>query len=124
MPGTITLFATHTTPGGYAKCNGQLLPIANNRQLFEILKTQYGGDGVSTFGLPNLIPIATDTQQSDEPELPGVRYITSDSGQVSLFAGTFVPKSYASSAIPDILLTSDNKTPDATQAEVVWYIKL
>jgi microcystin-dependent protein len=41
-------------PKGWALCNGQLLPINQNQALFSLLGTTYGGDGVSTFGLPNL----------------------------------------------------------------------
>lgn len=41
-------------PRGWALCNGQLLSISQNSALFSILGTTYGGDGVNTFGLPNL----------------------------------------------------------------------
>jgi microcystin-dependent protein len=41
-------------PKGWASCNGALLPIAQNQALFSILGTTYGGNGVQTFGLPNL----------------------------------------------------------------------
>src|SRR5690348_4567803 len=41
-------------PKGWAFCNGQLLPISQNTALFSLLGTYYGGDGKSTFGLPNL----------------------------------------------------------------------
>jgi microcystin-dependent protein len=41
-------------PTGWAFCNGQLLPISQNTALFSLLGTTYGGDGKSTFGLPNL----------------------------------------------------------------------
>ncbi len=41
-------------PQGWAFCNGQLLSIAQNTALFSLLGTYYGGDGRSTFGLPNL----------------------------------------------------------------------
>ncbi len=41
-------------PAGYAMCNGQLLAISQNQALFSLLGTTYGGDGVSTFALPNL----------------------------------------------------------------------
>ena len=41
-------------PRGWAYCNGQLLSIQSNQALFAILGTTYGGDGVSTFGLPDL----------------------------------------------------------------------
>jgi microcystin-dependent protein len=41
-------------PTGWATCNGQLLPISQNTALFSLLGTFYGGDGKSTFALPNL----------------------------------------------------------------------
>ena len=41
-------------PVGWALCNGQLLSIAQNNALFALLGTTYGGNGTSTFGLPNL----------------------------------------------------------------------
>ena len=41
-------------PQGWALCNGQMLPIAQNTALFSLLGTNYGGDGRSTFALPNL----------------------------------------------------------------------
>jgi microcystin-dependent protein len=42
-------------PKGWAMCQGQILPIAQNTALFSLLGTNYGGNGVSTFGLPNLV---------------------------------------------------------------------
>jgi microcystin-dependent protein len=41
-------------PKGWAFCNGQILSIAQNQALFSLLGTTYGGDGITTFGLPNL----------------------------------------------------------------------
>lgn len=41
-------------PRGWAACNGQLLPINQNQALFSLLGTTYGGNGQTTFGLPNL----------------------------------------------------------------------
>src|ERR671932_2189832 len=41
-------------PTGWAFCDGQLLPISQNTALFSLLGTSYGGDGKSTFALPNL----------------------------------------------------------------------
>ncbi|MDE1156499.1 MAG: tail fiber protein [Acidobacteriaceae bacterium] len=52
--GTIALFAGNFAPKGWALCAGQLLPIAQNAALFSILGTTYGGNGSSTFALPNL----------------------------------------------------------------------
>jgi len=52
--GEIMVFAGNFAPRGWATCDGQLLPISQNTALFSLLGTQYGGNGVSTFGLPDL----------------------------------------------------------------------
>jgi microcystin-dependent protein len=52
--GEIRIFAGDFVPEGWALCNGQLLPIAQNIQLFSLITTTYGGDGVTAFALPNL----------------------------------------------------------------------
>jgi microcystin-dependent protein len=50
----IRIFGCNFPPTGWAQCNGQLLPISQNTALFSLLGTFYGGDGKSTFALPNL----------------------------------------------------------------------
>lgn len=50
----IRIFGCNFAPTGWAQCNGQLLPISQNTALFSLLGTFYGGDGKSTFALPNL----------------------------------------------------------------------
>jgi microcystin-dependent protein len=50
----IRMFAGNFAPRGWALCNGQILPIAQNTALFSLLGTTYGGDGRNTFALPNL----------------------------------------------------------------------
>jgi microcystin-dependent protein len=52
--GEIRIFGFNFAPTGWALCNGQLMPISQNTALFSLLGTNYGGDGRSTFGLPNL----------------------------------------------------------------------
>ncbi|MCU6708644.1 tail fiber protein [Paenibacillus sp. J5C_2022] len=52
--GTIMMFGGNFAPRGWAFCNGQLLPISQNTALFSLLGITYGGDGRSTFALPNL----------------------------------------------------------------------
>lgn len=52
--GEITLFAGNFAPRGWAFCDGQLLSINSNQALFSILGTTYGGDGRTTFALPDL----------------------------------------------------------------------
>jgi microcystin-dependent protein len=50
----IRVFGFNFAPTGWAQCNGQLLPISQNTALFSLLGTTFGGDGKSTFALPNL----------------------------------------------------------------------
>jgi len=50
----IRIFPFNFPPKGWAFCDGQLLPITQNTALFSLLGTTYGGDGKSTFALPNL----------------------------------------------------------------------
>ncbi|GAB3826448.1 phage tail protein [Hymenobacter jeollabukensis] len=52
--GEIILAGFNFAPRGYARCDGQLLPISQNTALFSLLGTYYGGNGQSTFALPNL----------------------------------------------------------------------
>lgn len=52
--GFTTLFAGNFAPKNWAFCAGQIIPIAQNTALFSILGTVYGGNGQTTFGLPNL----------------------------------------------------------------------
>ena len=61
--GQITMVGFAFAPKGYAFCDGQLIPIVQNEALFALLGTTYGGDGITTFGLPNLqerAPMHTD----------------------------------------------------------------
>lgn len=58
--GEIRIFAGNFAPAGWMFCEGQLLPISENETLFQLIGTTYGGDGQSTFALPDLrgrIPI-------------------------------------------------------------------
>jgi microcystin-dependent protein len=59
----IRIFPFNFAPKGWAVCNGQLMPISQNTALFSLLGTTYGGDGKSTFALPNL--------QGSAPMQPG-----------------------------------------------------
>ena len=61
--GEIRQFAFYFAPRGWALCNGQLMPIQRYSALFALLGTYYGGDGKTTFGLPNLqggVPLGMD----------------------------------------------------------------
>jgi microcystin-dependent protein len=59
----IRIFPFNFAPQGWAFCDGQLLPLSQNTALFSLLGTTYGGDGKSTFALPDL--------QGRAPMLPG-----------------------------------------------------
>jgi microcystin-dependent protein len=66
--GTIWLFAGNFAPSGWAFCNGQTLPIQQYQALYTILGTVYGGDGQTTFGLPDLrgrVPIGAGPLQGN-----------------------------------------------------------
>ena len=52
--GEIRIFAGNFAPAGWMFCEGQLLPISENETLFNLIGTTYGGDGQSTFALPDL----------------------------------------------------------------------
>jgi len=52
--GEIRMFGGNFAPAGWASCDGQILSIAENETLFNLIGTTYGGDGQSTFGLPDL----------------------------------------------------------------------
>lgn len=70
--GSIFLFAGTTAPRNWAFCNGQLLSIAQNQALFAILGTTYGGNGITTFALPDLRGRAP-VHQGTGPGLQGVQ---------------------------------------------------
>ena len=72
--GEIELVAFNFAPVGWALCNGQLLPISSNTALFSLLGTTYGGDGRSTFALPNLqgrVPLHQGTGPGLTPRVIG-----------------------------------------------------
>lgn len=52
--GEVKMFAGKFAPSGWAFCHGQILPVDKNKALFNFLGTSYGGDGTTTFALPNL----------------------------------------------------------------------
>jgi microcystin-dependent protein len=70
----IRLFPFNFAPRGWALCDGQILPISQNTALFSLLGTMYGGDGKSTFALPNLqgsVPLGQGQGSGLPPYFPG-----------------------------------------------------
>ena len=70
--GEIRMFGGNFAPAGWMFCDGQLLPISENETLFNLIGTTYGGDGQSTFALPNL--------QSRVPIHQGNGFILAETG--------------------------------------------
>lgn len=70
--GEVRIFAGNFAPRGWALCEGQLLAISQNTALFSILGTIYGGDGRTTFALPDLRGRAP-VSQGNGPGLPDYR---------------------------------------------------
>jgi microcystin-dependent protein len=93
--GEIRLFPYNFAPQGWAFCNGQLMSISQNTALFSLLGTNYGGDGRTTFGLPDLrgrVPISSGNGPGLSPytlgELIGVENVTLSAGQMPAHAHT------------------------------------
>ncbi|HYW14823.1 MAG TPA: tail fiber protein [Allosphingosinicella sp.] len=112
--GEIRLFAGNFNPSGWEFCNGQLLPIAENETLFQLIGTTYGGDGESTFQLPNLqsrFPIHFGTGSSGTPhplaEMAGTESVTLTTQQIPQHTHPLVASGEAgSTSNPDGAMTT------------------
>jgi microcystin-dependent protein len=109
----IRIFPFNFPPTGWAFCNGQLLPISQNTALFSLIGTFYGGDGKSTFALPNLqgrAPMQTGQGQGLTErflgEMSGVETIT-------LLVSEIPIHTHSIRAVPEV---SDVQTPTVDTA--------
>ena len=100
----IRIFAFDFAPKGWAFCDGQLLPISQNTALFSILGTTYGGDGKSTFALPNLAgraPMHPGQGPGLSPhqlgEAGGAETVTLSTNQIPAHSHTLMAESSAAS---------------------------
>jgi microcystin-dependent protein len=91
----IRIFPFNFAPKGWAFCSGQLMPISQNTALFSLLGTTYGGDGKSTFALPNMqgnAPMQPGQGQGlslrDLGEMSGVESITLLQSEIPIHAHT------------------------------------
>jgi microcystin-dependent protein len=109
----IRIFAGNFAPVGWALCDGQLMSISQNTALFSLLGTTYGGDGRSTFGLPNLQGMAP-IQQGQGPGL-SLRDLGETGGETTV---TVLPSQIASHAHG--LLGSSNAGDQSTPANNVF----
>jgi microcystin-dependent protein len=87
--GEIRIFAGNFAPAGWAFCDGSLLPISENETLFQLIGTTYGGDGQSTFALPDMqarLPVhqgvSSEGNQYVMGEAAGVMEVTLTAAQV------------------------------------------
>src|SRR5258708_23567029 len=78
--GEIRMFGGNFAPVGWAFCNGAIIPISENDALFNLIGTTYGGDGQTTFALPNL--------QSCVPVHVGPSFALEQSGGAATFTMT------------------------------------
>ena len=92
-------FGFNFAPTGWAHCDGQLLPISQNTALFSLLGTFYGGDGKSTFALPNLQGSAPMQQGGSGGTSDRVLGETSGSESVTLIQSEMAAHSHALNAV-------------------------
>ncbi len=125
----IRIFAGNFAPRGWAFCDGQLLPIAQNTALFSLIGTIYGGDGRSTTALPNMQGRAP-MHSGNGPGLTsrqlgqkgGVEYITLNSLQIPAHNHYLNAHNRGNAANPTDVFPEDGPgqtTHDATGADIV-----
>lgn len=111
--GQILMFAGNFAPRGWALCDGQLLPISSNQALFSILGTTYGGDGRTTFSLPDLrgrTPIHAGSGPGLTPRRLGSR-----AGQETVTLNTTEIPSHTHSAKGKVTTGTDSSLTDVSQ---------
>ena len=119
--GEIRMFAGNFAPAGWMFCEGQLLPISENETLFQLIGTTYGGDGESTFALPDLrgrIPI----HQGNGSE--GITYTLAETGgveEVTLTTQQIPAHNHAMLASTDIPTLSNPGNNVTGQAAAKFY---
>ena len=114
--GEIRMFGGNFAPAGWMFCEGQLLPIAENETLFQLIGTTYGGDGQSTFALPDLrgrLPVHFGNGFT-LAETGGAEQVTLTVSQIPAHSHPFLASgSVASSNTPA------NNVPALTQASTI-----
>jgi microcystin-dependent protein len=118
------MFAGNFAPAGWMFCDGQLLPISENETLFNLIGTTYGGDGQSTFGLPDLRGRVPNHQGTGSDgitytlaESAGIETETITVQQLPIHSHGFV----ASQAIAGQANAAGNVTGQS--ASIDWYIQ-
>lgn len=121
--GEIRMFAGNFAPAGWMFCDGQLLPISEYETLFQLIGTSYGGDGESTFALPNLssrMPIhmgqGPGLSSYTLAESGGVEEVTLSTSQIPAHSHSFLTYN-ATSNSPN---PGNNLIGLSTQAEIYY----
>jgi microcystin-dependent protein len=126
--GQIQCFGFGFAPTGWALCQGQILPISQNTALFSLLGTYYGGNGTSTFQLPDLqsrVPVGQGQLTGGETyfigEEGGVENVTLNLGQMAqhnhAFVGTTATANKAEPFSGDVLATTININTKVTPGD-------
>jgi len=105
--GQILIFGCNFAPAGWSTCQGQLLPISEFETLFQLIGTTYGGDGQSTFGLPDLrgrVPVHMGqgpgiSQNYQIGEMAGVESVTLSTQQMPIHNHTVLIKTPAANNV-------------------------
>jgi microcystin-dependent protein len=119
--GEIRMFAGNFAPAGWLFCEGQLLPISENETLFQLIGTTYGGDGQSTFALPDL--------RGRLPLHQGNSFILAETGgaeEVTLTVSQIPAHTHpmlANSALGSALSPQGNLVAQSRQAGVDLYLE-
>jgi microcystin-dependent protein len=104
------MFGGNFAPAGWKFCEGQLLPISENETLFQLIGTTYGGDGESTFALPDLRGRLPVHQGSNfvMGEMGGVESVTLTTAQIPVHGHALLASKAAGGSNPDgaVLATS------------------
>ena len=108
--GEIRIFAGNFAPQEWAICDGSLIPITQNETLFNLIGTTYGGDGVTTFALPNL--------QSRSPVHLGNGYVIGQAGGVE--SVTLTTNQIPAHTHVPLAATGANGPPVNSPANAVW----
>ncbi len=108
--GEIRIFPYNFAPRGWADCNGQLLPIAQNTALFSLFGTTYGGDGRTTMGVPSLQGRAA----MKEGRGPGLtpRRLGEKDGDTTVTLSTSNMAQHTHAVVADNAVTNLSRTPD------------
>jgi microcystin-dependent protein len=112
--GEVRLFGFSFAPKDWAQCNGQLVPIKQNPAMYSVLGTAFGGDGKTTFGLPNLqnnVPVGAGAA------VTGTNYPVGSIGGalgVAITATTSPPHSHSLLG-SGVRYTADTNVPDPTR---------